>query len=104
MFFLVEELENSLRFAYSHQPIRNRRQSVCKNMLKIIRKSSQIMENPSNIGPKSIQHLWKIDENVVFDRFGLEVAVAGGPQVGPGRKDSWFVMIFLVQNGWKGFI
>ena len=78
MFFLVEELENSLRFAYSHQPIRNRRQSVCKNMLKIIRKSSQIMENPSQIGPKSIPNQWKINENKVLDCFGPEVAVAGG--------------------------
>ena len=62
---------NSLRFAYSHQPIGNRHQDVCKNMLTIIRKSAQIIENPCKIHPKSMT-------NQCLDSFGLEVAVAGG--------------------------
>ena len=95
---------NSLRFAYSHQPIGNRRQNVYKDMLKIIRKSSQIMENPSKIVPKSIPNLWQINENIVLDRLGPEVAVAGrgpAPQMGPGRFASWFLIHFLNQNCWK---
>ena len=55
-FNVVHLFLNSVRFAYSHQPIGNRRQNVCKNILKNIRKSSQIMENPSKIVPKSMKN------------------------------------------------
>ena len=72
--------------------------------LKIIKKSSQIMENQSKIVPKSIQHLSKINEQIVLDRLGPEVAVAGGgpaPQVGPGNFAQWFLIFFLDQNKQK---
>ena len=88
---------NSLRFAYSHQPIGNRRQNVCKNMLKIIRilsKSWKSIQNQSKIHSKSMNNQWKRG----FGSFwaGGRRCGGGGPalQVGPSRFPPWFLMIF----------